>query len=168
MAKYQYTAKDMNSKRVKGKIEANDQQELVTLLRNQNQYLMTCKDITEKEKNDKKLNLKELSEFSRQIGTMLGSGVSLIRAMSILVQREENVKMKKIYKDMYVKLQQGFTLSTAMQDEGRAFPELMVNMYRSGENSGHMDQVAMTMAKQYDKDYKEQSKIKNAMIYQCQ
>lgn len=165
MAKYQYTAKDMNSKRVKGKIEANDQQELVTLLRNQNQYLMTCKDITEKEKNDKKLNLKELSEFSRQIGTMLGSGVSLIRAMSILVQREENVKMKKIYKDMYVKLQQGFTLSTAMQDEGRAFPELMVNMYRSGENSGHMDQVAMTMAKQYDKDYKVQSKIKNAMIY---
>ena len=165
MAKYQYTAKDMNSKRVKGKIEANDQQELVTLLRNQNQYLMTCKDITEKEKNNKKLNLKELSEFSRQIGTMLGSGVSLIRAMSILVQREENVKMKKIYKDMYVKLQQGFTLSTAMQDEGRAFPELMVNMYRSGENSGHMDQVAMTMAKQYDKDYKVQSKIKNAMIY---
>lgn len=165
MAKYQYTAKDMNSKRVKGKIEANDQQELVTLLRNQNQYLMTCKDITEKEKNDKKLNLKELSEFSRQIGTMLGSGVSLIRAMSILVQREENVKMKKIYKDMYVKLQQGFTLSTAMQDEGRAFPELMVNMYRSGENSGHMDQVAMTMAKRYDKDYKVQSKIKNAMIY---
>lgn len=165
MAKYQYTAKDINSKRVKGKIEANDQQELVTLLRNQNQYLMTCKDITEKEKNDKKLNLKELSEFSRQIGTMLGSGVSLIRAMSILVQREENVKMKKIYKDMYVKLQRGFTLSTAMQDEGRAFPELMVNMYRSGENSGHMDQVAMTMAKQYDKDYKVQSKIKNAMIY---
>lgn len=165
MAKFQYTAKDMNAKKITGKIEAESQQELATILRGQNQYLLTCKDITETEKNDKKLNLKELSEFSRQIGTMLNSGVSLIRTMSILVQREEKPKLKKIYKDIYIKLQQGFTLSAAMQEQGKAFPDLMINMFRSGESSGHMDQVAMTMAKQYDKDYKVQSKIKSAMIY---
>lgn len=165
MAKFQYTAKDMNAKKITGKIEAESQQELATILRGQNQYLLACKDITETEKNDKKLNLKELSEFSRQIGTMLNSGVSLIRTMSILVQREEKPKLKKIYKDIYIKLQQGFTLSAAMQEQGKAFPDLMINMFRSGESSGHMDQVAMTMAKQYDKDYKVQSKIKSAMIY---
>lgn len=165
MAKFQYTAKDINAKKITGKLEADSQQELATILRGQNQYLLACKDITEQEKNDKKLNLKELSEFSRQIGTMLNSGVSLIRTMSILVQREEKPKLKKIYKDLYVKLQQGFTLSAAMQEQGKAFPDLMINMFRSGESSGHMDQVAMTMAKQYDKDYKVQSKIKSAMIY---
>ncbi|WP_416325813.1 type II secretion system F family protein [[Eubacterium] hominis] len=165
MAKFQYTAKDMNAKTIKGKIEADDQQALVNLLRAKGQYLMSYKDISEKEKNDKKLNLKQLSEFSRQIGTMLNSGVSLIRAMSILVQREQKPKLKAIYKNLYVKLQQGYTLSVAMQEEGKAFPELMINMYRSGESSGHMDQVAMTMAKQYDKDFKIQSKVKNAMIY---
>lgn len=165
MAKFQYTAKDINAKKVTGKIEAESQQELATILRGQNQYLLACKDITEQEKNDKKLNLKELSEFSRQIGTMLNSGVSLIRTMSILVQREEKPKLKNIYKNIYIKLQQGFTLSAAMQEQGKAFPDLMINMFRSGESSGHMDQVAMTMAKQYDKDYKVQSKIKSAMIY---
>ena len=102
MAKFQYTAKDMNAKTVKGKIEADDQQALVNLLRAKGQYLMTYKDISEKEKNDKKLNLKQLSEFSRQIGTMLNSGVSLIRAMSILVQREQKPKLKAIYKNLYI------------------------------------------------------------------
>ena len=165
MAKFQYSAKDINAKKITGKIEAESQHELAAILRGKNQYLLSYKDITDKEKNDKKLNLKELSEFSRQVGTMLNSGVSLIRAMSILVQREEKPKIKAIYKDLYVKLQQGFTLSAAMQEEGKAFPDLMINMYRSGESSGHMDQVAMTMASQYDKDYKIKSKVKNAMIY---
>lgn len=96
---------------------------------------------------------------------MLGSGVSLIRAVSILVQRERKPKLKQIYTNLYRMLQQGKTLSMAMSEQKAAFPELMINMYRSGESSGQMEKVAMTMAVQYEKDYRIQTKLRNAMIY---
>ena len=121
--------------------------------------------MTNTQQNTYKLTLKELSDFSRQLGAMIGSGVSLIRAMSILVQRESKPKIKSIYTDMYRKLQQGQTLSMAMESEGKAFPELMINMYRTGESSGQMEKVAMTMALQYEKDDHIKRKIRNAMIY---
>ena len=96
---------------------------------------------------------------------MIGSGVSLIRAISILVQRQKNPKIKAIYTDIYRKLQQGMTLSYAMEEQGKAFPELMINMYRTGETSGQMERVAMTMALQYEKDNRIKGKVRNAMIY---
>ena len=165
MPMFQYTAKNLEAKKVKGKIEANDRNELVNILRAKNEYLLDCKDITQKEQNTYKMKLKELSSFSREVGTMINSGVSLIRAMSILVQREQKPRLKMIYTKIYTRLQQGYTLSTAMEMEGRAFPELMINMFRSGENSGHIDQVAMTMSKQYEKDARIRSKMTSAMIY---
>ena len=152
MAVYKYTAKDINAKRITGKMEVNSRSELAAFLRSRDQYLIDCKDVTNTQQNTYKLTLKELSDFSRQLGAMIGSGVSLIRAMSILVQRESKPKIKSIYTDMYRKLQQGQTLSMAMESEGKAFPELMINMYRTGESSGQMEKVAMTMALQYEKD----------------
>lgn len=165
MATFKYTAKDMNAKKTTGKMEANDRKELAAFLRNDGKFLIDCKDVTNIEKNTYKLKLKELSDFSRQLGTMIGSGVSLIRAISILVQRQKNPKIKAIYTDIYRKLQQGMTLSYAMEEQGKAFPELMINMYRTGETSGQMEHVAMTMALQYEKDNRIKGKVKNAMIY---
>ena len=57
------------------------------------------------------MKLNELSAYSREVGTMLASGLSLIRIFSIMVRREDNKKIKKIYENIYVKLQQGYTLS---------------------------------------------------------
>lgn len=165
MAVYKYIAKDMDAKRIAGEMEASSETELANFLRSKQQYLISCKDITNKQQNTYKLTLKELSDFSRQLGSMIGSGVSLIRAMSILVQREDKQKIKQIYTDIYRKLQQGQTLSMAMESQGKAFPELMINMYRTGESSGQMEKVAMTMALQYEKDDHIKRKVKNAMIY---
>lgn len=165
MPMFKYTARDMEAHKISGKMEAIDRKELASLLRSKEQYLVDSKDITSLEEKTYKLKLKELSEYSRQIGTMIGSGVSLIRAVSILVQRENKPKLKAIYTDIYRKLQQGQTLSMAMEAQGKAFPELMISMFRSGESSGQMEGVAMTMALQYEKDNRIQGKIRNAMIY---
>ena len=96
---------------------------------------------------------------------MLASGLSLIRIFSIMVRREDNKKIKKIYENIYVKLQQGYTLSAAMEAQGVAFPNLMIQMYRSGEASGNMDKTALTMSDQYSKDHRIKGKTKSAMMY---
>ena len=164
MATYKYTAKDINSKITHGKKEANSRAELVDFLRSQDLYLLQCRELVEKD-TTYKFKLNELSDFSRQIGTMLGSGISLIRAMSILVKRDNKPKITAVYKDIYVKLQQGLTLSSAMEMQGNAFPTLMISMYRSGESSGQMETIAKKMAIQYEKEHKLKNKLKSAMTY---
>lgn len=165
MAVYKYIAKDLQAKRKIGIKEASNREELVSLLREENLFLVDYKDITKQSINTYKIKLNELSTYARDIGTMLGSGLSLIRTFSIMVQREDKVKLKKIYNNIYIKLQQGVTLSSAMEMQGKAFPDLMIQMFRSGEASGQMEKTAMTMAKQYEKDYKLKNKMRAASMY---
>lgn len=164
MATFRYTAKDINSKKHSGKAEVNSREELVALLRSDNLYLLKCKEITQ-EGNHYKIKLKELSELCRQVGTMVSSGISLIMAMNIVMKRENNPKLEAIYKDVYVKLQQGYTLSRAMATQGNAFPSLMISMIRASESSGMMDKTLIKLADQYEKENKINSKVKSAMFY---
>ena len=112
MATFKYVAKDMASKVQNGTMDADDRNELVRKLKNQGLYLVEYKDIIKQAMNQYRLKYKELANYSREVGTMLASGLSLIRTFSIMVRREDN---KKIYENIYVKLQQGYTLSYAME-----------------------------------------------------
>ena len=105
MATFKYVSKDMSSKKVKGTLEAEDEQELIRKLKDQGLFLIDCQDITKQSINKYKLKYNELAEFSREVGTMLGSGLSLFRSFSIMCRREDNPKIKKIYENIYVKLQ---------------------------------------------------------------
>lgn len=165
MAVYRYLAKDLQSNQVRGTLEVQEEQDVAKLLRGQGLFLIRCQKQQEKDQS-KRLKLPELSAFSQEIGTMLESGVSLIRAMSIMANAPDiKPTTKDIYKNLYVKLQQGKTLSTAMEEEGTAFPALMVAMYRSGETSGKLSDTAKIMAHQYEKDFKLVNTVKTASTY---
>lgn len=164
MATFKYIAKDINSKKYHGKREVNSREELVTLLRSENLYLLKCKEIV-KEEDRKKMKLNDLSEFCRELGTMVSSGISLIMAMNIIAKRTPNPKLQALYKDIYVKLQQGLSLSDALAAQGEMFPSLMINMFRASESTGMLDKTSMKLATQFDKDNKLQNKVKSAMMY---
>lgn len=165
MALFKYVAKDLSSKRVTGKMEAADQNELIRVLKTQNLFLVSSTTEKRKDNNEYRFKLLELSDFSREIGTMLASGVTLIRTISIMEQRTQNKKIKRIYQDMYQKLQQGLPLSRAMAAQGVAFPRLLIEMFRASETSGSMDKTALLMAEQYKKDHQLTQKTKSAMTY---
>ena len=97
MATFKYTAKDMASKVQYGTMDADDRNELVRKLKDQGLYLVEYKDITKQAMNQYRLKYKELANYSREVGTMLASGLSLIRTFSIMVRREDNKKIKKIW-----------------------------------------------------------------------
>ena len=164
METFRYTAKDINSKKITGKAEANSREELVAMLRLQNLFLLKCKNIDKVEKKQKMKN-KELSEFCRELGAMISSGISLIMAMNILTKRATNQKSKEIYKEIYVKLQQGLSFSDALASMPGVFPPLMINMFRASESTGMMDVTAKKLAVQFDKDNKLQNKVRSAMLY---
>lgn len=164
MATFKYIAKDINSKKYHGKREVDSREELVALLRSENLYLLKCKEIV-KEEDRKKMKLNDLSEFCRELGTMVSSGISLIMAMNIIAKRTPNPKLQALYKDIYVKLQQGLSLSDALAAQGEMFPSLMINMFRASESTGMLDKTSMKLATQFDKDNKLQNKVKSAMMY---
>ena len=98
---------------------------------------------------------------------VISFGIGIIFAIVGLCFKRNQTALSiyKIYENIYVKLQQGYTLSAAMEAQGVAFPNLMIQMYRSGEASGDMDKTALTMSNQYSKDHRIKGKTKSAMMY---
>lgn len=165
MARYQYTAKDLDGNQFKGIMEAPNEEELYHRLKLEDKFLVKSFAIESKNKA-KKIKANILSEFCRELGTLLGSGISLVRALNIIAQ-SETIKpwQREIYLNVLQLIRQGIALSDAMEQQEGAFPELMLYMFRSAELSGNLDQVALRMADHYRKDFRLNSKIKNAMIY---
>ncbi len=165
MAVFKYTAKDIESNVITGKHDADDKHELAVFLCSQNLFLIKCRELPAQEDNINKIKLNELSDFSRQLSAMLSSGVSLIRAMEILLRRKHKPQVHLIYENLYRMLQQGNTLSDAMEAQGKAFPPLMISMFRAGESSGQLDKAAKKISDQYAKDYRLHNKLKSASTY---
>ncbi len=164
MPNYQFKVKDLNGKTRRGQMEGADERQVYAALRSQNEYLLWCRETEEKE-NYKALSSKELSEFANQLGTMLAAGISLSRTLYIIAQRAQSKRQQGVYTHLYTLVNQGILLSDAMERQGRALPVLMINMVRAGESSGQMDDIAMKMAKHYEKDSRLQAKVKSAMAY---
>ena len=165
LALYKYTAKAENGKSVRGMAEAADENELYEKLRAGGQFLITSS-LKQDARSVRKMKPAQLSDFCRQLGTLLGAGVSLVRALNIIAQ-DQNLKPgpKKVYEDVLRLIRQGIPLSDAMEQQQGAFPELLINMIRSAEASGSLDQTSKRMAEHFDKDHRLNSKVKNAMVY---
>ena len=110
MATYKYYAMDIHSKRVRGSREAENEAALRASLSNDALYLISCKEVVDAYKH-RQLKATDIADLCRQMGTMLNSGISLISAVSIVVRREPNKKLKKIYRQIYISLQQGYQMS---------------------------------------------------------
>ena len=165
MAQYKYSAQTADGKKKKGVLAASDESELQLRLKESGLYLLEA-DCVENNKSRRPFKPKVLSEFSRQLGTLVGAGVTLVRALGILANGESvKPKEREVYEDMLRLIRQGISLSDAMEAQNGAFPSLMIYMYRSAESSGSLDKVAMQMAVHYEKDHKLNAKISSSMVY---
>lgn len=165
MPLYQYVAKNLQSKTVRGQRPAADEIQLSSRLREDGLFLLKWQEMNTGKTTSYRLKAKELSTFTRELGAMLSSGITLVRAMEILIQQDNKPKIKKLYTNLYEELKQGKPFSETLEAQGNAFPKLMISMFRAGEANGSMDQAAKKVSLHYEKEYKIQSKIKGAMTY---
>lgn len=165
MPNFKYTAKNLQGQTIRGAEEAADEHALAASLRDRGLFLLNQRDITREEQNAYKLKSNEVADFCRQVGTMLGAGISLTRALNIMLQRDMKLPIKQVYAGVYKALQRGEPVSDAMAAQGRAFPELLIAMFRAGESSGQLEKNAMRMAVHYEKDHKLKNKVKSATTY---
>lgn len=145
-------------------MEAADYDTLYTQLLAQGLYLQsaTCRGAGRKPRT---LRPQELSDLCRQLSTLLASGVSLVRALTIISQDEGiSAGLRRIYESVLGEVRKGSSLSAALEAQ-QVFPPLMLGMIRAGEGSGKLDQVAERLAIHYEKAHQMNQQVKSALMY---
>ncbi|MGH2659260.1 MAG: type II secretion system F family protein, partial [Actinomycetota bacterium] len=112
-----------------------------------------------------RVKLKDLAVFSRQFATMVNSGLPILRALAILGDQTENKELEKVLTQVRVDVEQGQSLSGAMDRHPKAFNDLYIAMVKSGETGGVLDTVLLRVADNIEREVELRRKIKSAMTY---
>lgn len=112
-----------------------------------------------------RISNKDIVILSRQIATLFQAQVSALRVFRLLSAEIENQALGKVLNEVSEDLQSGSAISKALAKHPKAFSDFYVNMVRSGEESGKLDQTFAFLADYMDRTYEVTSKAKNALIY---
>lgn len=170
---YEYAVRDKAGKVVKGRIEATNSGAVANRLRTMGMAPISVTEVQvsglKKEINipgiSNRIKLKDLAIMSRQLATMITSGLSILRALSILADQTENTALARILQQVRSDVETGSALSASLAKHKDVFPPLMVNMIKAGEVGGFLDQVLVSIAENYESEVKLRGKVKSAMTY---
>ncbi|MFA6158783.1 MAG: type II secretion system F family protein [Candidatus Paceibacterota bacterium] len=112
-----------------------------------------------------RVSSKEVVVLSRQLSTLFEAQVSALRVFRLLSAEAENPLLSKALTVIADDLQAGSSISKALAKHPKIFSDFYVNMVRSGEESGKLDEVFIFLADHLDRTYEVNSKAKNALIY---
>jgi type IV pilus assembly protein PilC len=170
---YAYTVRDRSGKKITGTLDAESPSLVVKKLKGMGYAPLSVEATNVGLKREikipgfgDKVGLKDLAVMSRQFATMINSGLSLLRAISILTEQSENKKLATVLGEVRNDIESGFALSLAMAKHSPdVFPPLMVNMIKAGETGGFLDTVLLQVAENYEAEVKLRGKVKSAMTY---
>ncbi|MEK7493817.1 MAG: type II secretion system F family protein, partial [Patescibacteria group bacterium] len=103
--------------------------------------------------------------FTRNLAVMIGAGLALNKALSVLEEQSENQKLKGIIAEVANNVQAGKSFSECIGAHPDAFPDLYVNMVRIGETAGNLEEVLNGLADQMKKDHDIVSRVRGALMY---
>lgn len=170
MAEFVYRAKDIQGNDHAGDIQAPDVRSAVNVLQKKGLIVVSV-NLKNPPANNflarffNKVNFSELVIITRQLATMVSSGLVLSDAVDILVEEAENKTLKKALTDISQDIKGGLTLAQALGKYPDIFPRLYINLVKSGEASGKLDSILLQMADGLEKNNEFQAKVKGAMIY---
>ncbi len=184
MPTYSYKALDKGGKEIRGSIEATGEEAVVDRLRTMGYYVTQVSrhkqgvgqvDLADlpiirgisKVVSRGKVSLKHLSAFSRQLATLIGAGLPLLRSLQILQEQVEDKNLMDALDGIVESVEGGSTLSEAMAKFPKIFNRLYVNMVKAGEIGGALEQVLDRLALFQEKSQAVRSKVKGAMWYPC-
>lgn len=170
---FEYKVRDRSGTLKTGKVEAESQGQVASQLRQQGLSPISItasnvgmqREITIPGFGKKKVSLKDLAVFSRQFATMVGAGLSLLRALTILTEQTENKELARVLREVRNEIETGGSLSSGLAGFPDVFPPLMTNMTRAGEVGGFLDTVLLQIATNYESETKLRGKVKAALTY---
>jgi type IV pilus assembly protein PilC len=169
MPTYVFKAMDVAGMPAKGEVEAVSKQDVAEQLKQRGLIVL---DIAGKYKS-KELNIElfarvkadEMAVFSRQLATMVASGMTILRALHVLEMQSENKLLKDTLAAVRGDVEAGLLLSDSLERHPKIFGPLYVAMVRAGEAGGVLEMSLMRTADQLEKDASLRRQVRSAMIY---
>ncbi|MBI1883662.1 MAG: type II secretion system F family protein [Chlamydiae bacterium] len=170
MPLYKYIAKGVGGETTTGTLEAESEDRVALTLQNQSLFPLRIEREMEQvalspKAKRHKIKKRELSQFIRQLYDMIGSGVTLLKALELVESQTEGKVMNEMLKSLVSSVRGGQKFSDALRAFPAIFSPFFVNLVRSGETSGTLDQVLMRLADFAEEQEEMRSKIKAALAY---
>jgi type IV pilus assembly protein PilC len=158
---------DKNGKRLKGEMSGQNDSLIKAQLRRQgvNPLKVKKKPKSLFGSSGGKITTKDITVFSRQLATMMSSGVPLVQSFEIVGRGHENKAMQELVLSIKGDVEAGGSLTEALAKHPRQFNELYVNLVTAGEQSGILEDILHKLATYMEKTEALKSKIKGAMFY---
>ena len=107
----------------------------------------------------------DIAIMTRQLATLLGAGVTLVEALTALVEQVEKERLKRVLSETKQKVNEGSSLADALQIHEKVFGKLYVNMIRAGEHSGALDAVLLRLAEFTEGQSRLKQRVLGTMMY---
>jgi len=170
MAIFKYKAITSNQKTKTGTIIGLSENEVILKLRKKDLNVVSLSDATNNLETKflkliNPISTKDLVIFSRQFSVMISANVPVVESLLILIDQTNNISLRDMISDIAFEVDSGAFLSDAFSKRPKIFSDFFVNIIRSGESSGKLDEVLEYLADEMEKNYDMIGKIKGAMIY---
>ena len=169
MATYVFKAMDLTGAKATGEVEADSKQVVSDQLKSRGLIVLDIKD----KHGSKQLNIElfnklkatDLAVMTRQLATMVQSGMTILRALYVLEAQTENKTLTEAIIAVRKDVEAGLPLSDALERHPKIFSPLFVSMTRAGETGGMLDQSLIRVADQLEKEDSLRRQVKSAMTY---
>ena len=169
MGTFTFKAVDLQGVHSRGELEADNKAAVTQQLRSKSLIVL---DIEEVKNSDidlfsrfKRVKAQELTIATRQLATMIQSGMSLLRALYVLEEQARSDKFREAITNVRQDVEAGISLSDALRRHDDIFNELYVAMVEAGEIGGILEQTLDRVADQLEKDDSLRRQVKAAMMY---
>src|ERR687897_3700245 len=157
MATYAFKALDLSGADSKGEMEAGDKQAVAAQLRSKGLIVVDIEEQTPASAGDllarfKKVKSDDLVIATRQLSTMVNSGMSLLRSLYVIEEQTESDKLREIWIEVRKDVEAGLSLSDSLAKHPDVFNDLYVAMVQAGESGGILDSTHLRVAPPLPKD----------------
>jgi len=169
MSTYTFRAMDLAGSPLRGQVDAENKQAVSDQLRARGLIIL---EIAEKHRTREintalleRITLSDLAIFSRQLATMVSSGMTILRALFVLEEQTEVKKLQTIIVQVRKDVEAGLAFSTALGRHPKVFGPLFVAMVRAGEIGGVLEDSLVRIADQMEKEDALRRQVRSAMVY---
>ncbi|MGH8727306.1 MAG: type II secretion system F family protein [Burkholderiales bacterium] len=163
LVNFTWVGKDKTGKMIRGEIRAGGVAVVNATLRRQGITAVKIKKQTVR--RGKRITEKDITLFTRQLATMMRSGVPLLQAFDIVAKGHGNPSVGRLMNEVKADVESGSSLSQAFAKRPMQFDPLYVNLIRAGEQAGILDTILERLASYKEKILAIKSKIKSALFY---
>jgi type IV pilus assembly protein PilC len=168
---FSYKVKDSRGRELEGAVEAGDSTQASEVLKERGYQVVS---LSQREETSigsfrftflQRVKTEDIVVFSRQLSVMVGASISIVRSLRTAARQTTSPKLQRVVLDIASEVEGGVRLSDAFAKYPHIFGTFYVNMLRSGETSGKLDEVLHYLADQQEKDLDLRRRVKGAMTY---